>query len=110
MILMGLHACEPDEPPPLKQQEVSRSYCAIFQMCAPEDELFASEADCQDSSAAKYQRAEADRDQECIDARLRWESCVGEFEDCEAYTRYRNGDLETCRGELDAFYDDCMVM
>jgi hypothetical protein len=110
VILIGLHACQPNEPPSLNQDEVSESYCAIFQMCAPEDERFADEAGCRESSAAKYEQAEADKDQDCIDARLSWESCVGKFETCEEYTQYRDGDLETCRSELDEFYNYCMVV
>ena len=43
-------------------------------------------------------------------ARLSWEACIGEFQSCDEYSRYRSGDVPTCRSELDEFYNFCMVV
>lgn len=106
----ALPACKPEAPPQPDQEEISRSYCIILQMCAPEDEKFGSNEECESHSADEFEQAEADSDEECVDARLDWEACIGEFETCDEYRRYRDGDLDECRKELDVFYNYCMVI
>lgn len=97
-----------DDQPGQDLESISSDYCAIVQMCNPEAD-FPSQEECEAHSSEEYSMARKD-DQECFDARISWESCVGNLKDCAEYDQYLHAMGTKCLEERDDFYKYCMVI
>ncbi len=109
-LAVQLPSCARDKPDPgPNQEDVSRAYCEVFQTCDPRIAFDSQEA-CEAYSAEAFAEAEAEDDQECIEARLGFEACLGDFETCEDYEDYGSDKNIECGKKWAAFQNYCEVM
>ena len=101
-------AINKSDPGP-SQEDVSRAYCEIFQTCDPRIAFDSQEA-CEAYSAEAFTKEEEENDQECIQARLAFEGCLGDFATCEEYEDFVSGKDDVCGQTWHSFVKYCEVM
>lgn len=99
-------ACQQHEDSP-DLVEIAKGYCAIVQMCDPNDGWESQEA-CEAYSADEFEKTKTE-DRECYDARIVMETCLGAFESCDEYAKFEGGTAYECQIEFSDFYGACRL-